>query len=638
MGNDIWEKKKRKIAVLANAWSAEYLSQTIEGIRERAAKDKVDVFVYTTFILPIEDKSQQESQLKIYDLVKARDYDGAIVFAHTFNTPEEVQKVKDVFDGSDIPVVTTEVRIPGMSMVGTGNYQGIYELANHLIDSHGVRRVVYVRGNDGNIECEERRKALEDALSEHGLEIADVIKGDFGFYAASHNTEKWLKAGNELPDAFVCANDLSALGIINRMHKMGIRVPEDVIVTGFDHVHEAQTSYPLVSTVSRQWDRMGDYVYDEILEKFKHPGKDTVRMYPSKFIPSESCGCTPDPSALMVRLERVRNIYAMSNETDMVDLFFQRVHIEMSKVVSRDSFYEYAREQWGREEFFGKDYCICVDPLLFEAEDREYTRSVTKFNDRMDVLYERRGGKSYPPRGYDLKEIYPGYTREEGNSNIYVFSSLSNLDHLIGYLAVKNTPSILYSLQFKRWVNNLDTLFINIRHNIFLKRTNEKLKEIYMTDFLTDMYNRLGCENVLFTFIENEKAAGRKSVLLFFDINCMKVINDRYGHLNGDLAIKATANAIRSSLGKDYYFGRYGGDEYIAVGRYADGYTVEKYREDFNASLKKIMDGLKVSFKLSVSVGCCYIDPDDKGSIEDYIAIADESMYEEKQRAHSEMV
>ena len=637
MQGSIWDNKKKRIAVFANGWSAEYLSQVLEGIKKKAAEDGVDVFVYTTFILPNEDESQQESQLKLFDLMKPDDYDAVIIFAHTFNTDRELKRIANIFRGCDIPMITTEVKVPGMVMVGTGNYGGIYDLSKHLIEVHGAKKIVYVRGNDGNVECAERRKALEDALAEHGLKIEDTIKGDFGFYQASYMLNIWLDEGHALPDAFVCANDLMALGVISRLHNRGIRVPEDVLVTGFDHVHEAQTSYPLVATVSRQWDMMGEYVYEEIKEQFAHPDREAERIYPSKFVPSESCGCQPDHDALKVRLERVRNIYALSTETDMVDFFFQRVHIEMSKVEDRSSFYKYAKEQWGHEEFFGKDYCICVDPLLFEEEDEEYLKRVTRFNERMDVIYERREGTSISPREFDTKEVYPGYVQEPGKSNIYVFSALANLDHLIGYLAVKNTPSILYSLQFKRWINNLDTLFINIRHNIFLKRMNEKLREIYMTDFLTDMYNRTGCENVLYSFIEHQKAAGKKSILLFYDINCMKLINDGYGHLNGDLAIKATTTAMRKSLPKDFLFGRYGGDEFIAVGRASNDKDIEGYREDFDKALKKIVDRLKVPFKLSASVGMCVITPDRKGNIDDFIKEADDSMYEEKQRAHREM-
>ena len=122
-------------------------------------------------------------------------------------------------------------------------------------------------------------------------------------------------------------------------------------------------------------------------------------------------------------------------------------------------------------------------------------------------------------------------------------------------------------------------------------------------------------------------------MLLFVDINNMKVINDDYGHLNGDLAIKATADAMRRSLPEGWLLGRYGGDEFIAVGRYDASKTIDKYRTEFATILQNTLSGLHIAFELSASAGCCIIKPDDNGTIEDYIRIADESMYEEKERS-----
>ena len=631
------KKKKIKIAVFANGWSAEYLGDVITGLRKRAEQDNADIFVYTSFILPQETDNVKNNQLKVFDLADPDNFDAAVVLTHTFNSENEYKKIKSVFKNSDIPVISTEIKMPGMALIGSSNYQGVYELARHLIEKHDVKKVIYVRGNDGNAECAERRKALEHALAESGLELYDVIKGDFGFYNAGKAITAWLEQKKPLPDAFVCANDLMALGVISRLHQNGIDVPSDVLVTGFDNVHEAQTSYPLVATVSRQWDHMGEYIYEEVLRQIEKPDNTVKTIYPSKFVPSESCGCTPDPEAVEVRLEMVRNIYSDATNTDMIDFFFQRVHIEMSLVEDKEGFYEYAKSRWGHEDFFGKDYCICTDPLLFEADDAEYISKVKNFKGTMDVMYERKDGESIPQRTFDSSELYPGYEPDPDKSNVYVFAALVNRDHLIGYLAVKNTPEVLSSLQFKRWINNLDTLFINIRHNIFLKRTNAELQKIYMTDFLTDMYNRMGCDNVLYSFIESERAAGRRTVLLFFDIDCMKIINDEYGHLNGDLAIKATSQAMKKSLSENWKFGRYGGDEFIAVGAYEEGKKIEDYRAAFKNALKKICTRLKASFNLSASVGYCLINPDDDSDIDTYIRIADESMYKEKERAHREM-
>ncbi|MCR5356417.1 MAG: GGDEF domain-containing protein [Lachnospiraceae bacterium] len=629
-------KKNNRIAVITNGWSGEFLGFVLESIRKEAAKDSIDLFVFTSYILWHDSEERKRNHLKLFSLIHPEDYDGAIVFTNTFNIREEFECVIELFKDCDIPVITTEIPIPGIPFIGSSNYKGMHDLTTHLIKEHNVKNIIYMSGIEGHIECAERKKAVEEALSEHGLKLMDTIQGDFGFYTALVKVSEWVEAGKTLPDAFVCANDLMALGVISGLHKHGIEVPRDVIVTGFDYIKESKLSYPLVATVSRQWDRMGEYIYDELLHQMTDPDPDYKLVLDSTFIPSESCGCKPDDDAIEARLEKVRNMYPDSIRTDMVDLFFQTVRGEMDRVESKDDFFEAAKKTFGKNEFFGPDYCFCTDPRFFEEDPDEYVKKVLSIGDKMDVIYEKRDGESLPGGIIDSRMIYPGYHKEAGKSGFYIICMLNSMDYLIGYIAIKNSPNELYELSLKRLINNLNQQLITIKNYIFSQQNYRKLREIYMTDFLTGLYNRAGCEKFLFSFINRQKEEGHKSVLLFFDINNMKFINDDYGHLNGDLAIKATAEAMRLSLsGKGgWLLGRYGGDEFVAVGEHEKGMTIEKYRERFGKALKKTVTGLKLAFELSASTGCCIISPDDSGTIEDYIRIADQSMYEEKEKSH----
>ena len=630
------KKKNNRIAVITNGWSGEFLGFVLESIRKEAAKDGIDLFVFTSYILWHDSDERKRNHLKLFSLIHPEDYDGAIVFTNTFNIKEEFECVVELFKDCDIPVITTEIPIPGIPFIGSSNYKGMHDLATHLIEEHNVKNIIYMSGIEGHVECAERKKAVEEALSEHGLKLMDTIQGDFGFYTALVKVNEWVESGRTLPDAFVCANDLMALGAISSLHKHGIEVPRDVIVTGFDYMKESTLSYPLVATVSRQWDRMGEYVCDELLHQMEKPDPDYKLVLDSSFVPSESCGCEPDEETLAIRLEKVRNMYPDSIKTDMIDLFFQRVRGAMDTAESKDDFYEAAKSTFGVNDFFGPDYCFCTDPRFFDEDPEEYVKEVLSIGDKMDVIYEKRDGESLPGGIIDSRMIYPGYHKEEGRSDFYIICMLNSKDNLIGYIAIKNSPKELYELTLKRLINNLNQQLITIKNYIFAQQNYRKLREIYMTDFLTGLYNRAGCEKFLFSYINEQKAAGHTSALLFVDINNMKFINDDYGHLNGDLAIKATAEAMRTSLSGmgGWLLGRYGGDEFVAVGEYVDGMSIEEYRECFRDALKETVNGLKIAFELSASTGGCVILPEDKGTIEDYIRIADESMYEEKEKSH----
>ena len=265
-------------------------------------------------------------------------------------------------------------------------------------------------------------------------------------------------------------------------------------------------------------------------------------------------------------------------------------------------------------------------------QEEEYEEKVRQFGDKMEVVYDRRNGVGTDLREANRSDVYPLYEKEEGKSNVYVAVQLSHINKLIGYLVIKNCYQVLYDQRFRRLLTNYENLFVTVKQYIFLQDKNIELEKMYMTDFLSGMYNRLGCDKVISSFVMEEKEKGNNVIMLFCDINGMKIINDEYGHLNGDLAIKATAEALKNSLEEGWLVGRYGGDEFIAAGKYSEEMTPEECRNRFKKALEDIIKGLKIAFELSASIGYYLVKPEDEGEVSDFIRQADASMYEEKQR------
>ena len=625
---------RKKIAVFVNGWSTEYISMVLGGIRDAAAADGIDIFVYVSYILWGQNDAYTENRVNIFRAADPSDYIGAILLTNTFNVKAEQQTILSRFSASGVPMISSEIRLPGIPFIGTSNYKGMYELGRHLIEVHHVKNVVYVSGIEGNEECIIRGRALSDALKESGLEILDTLYGSFAFYNAYQTVGEWIDSGRPVPDAFVCANDQMALGTVSALHSRGIETPQDVIVTGFDQIAEGQTTYPMIATVSRQWNRMGTNLYRELISQISHPDPGYEHLYDSRFVPSESCGCKPKREALKTRLEKIRNVSYEITHNDMIEFMFQSIRGAMTKIENREQFYETACTSLRFQEYLGGTYCICTDPMFFDSTDDDYEPRHDGYPDTMEVLFERMKNEPVGQRTYPVSEVYPGYHPEGTGSDIYVIAPLIHMDYNIGYVGIKNRPEVLYDLRFLKWLNNMDTLLISIRQYMISQRFNSKLKSIYMTDFLTGMHNRTGCEDVLFRYIEEEKEAGRKAILLFTDIDCMKTVNDVYGHLSGDIAIKTTAEGIRRSLPEGWLTGRFGGDEFVAVGPYTDDFSIEEYRKRFNDCLAGLIEQQKISFPLSASVGFSVITPDRSGTIEAFIRSADESMYQEKEKAH----
>ena len=624
----------RRIAVFTNGFSNEFIENVLTGLQNKAREDGVDIFVFVTYCSPNDHELQNKCQLNIFHLPEPEDFDGAIMLTNTYNFPDEQERVCARFQRAGVPMLSLEVEVPDMSCIKTENYKGVHDLAVHLVEHHNAKKIMFVNGIEGNVENAIRRQALIDVLEEHGLKLFDELKCDFGFYTAYRNMLDYIDAGKEIPDAVVCANDNMALGINSALMEKGYDVPEDVLLTGFDMIKEGQNTFPIISTVTRGWKKFGELAYDKLKYQIQNPDERFSEEYHSYFVPSESCGCPASEEAFKNRFSAIRSSYFDSLQQNIMDVFFQRMTISLSFATQKVDFYEKGIKNTNDVPLLGADYCICTEPCFFELDDDQYPERIRGYSSNMDILYERRGGNSMPLRQFDSKILYPEYAHEEGKSNIYVFAPLNYLNYIIGYIAIKNAPALLYNISLTKYIKNMDALLFNMRRHIFAEMKNNELKKIYMTDALTGMYNRTGCQKVLYDFIDSQKKAGQTSILVFTDIDRMKTINDFYGHLNGDLAIKATAEAFMTYSPKDWHFGRYGGDEFIAVGSCPESDSIDTLIRQISESMSNEFKSLNLSFMLHASIGYAVITPDDTGTIDDYIDRADKYMYAEKEKYH----
>lgn len=627
---------KKRIAVFANGWHNDFIKFALEGIKKKAAEDGVDVFVFVTYVHVFDDSEQNKCQLNIFHMMDPKWFDGAILLSNSFTIKDESERIMTVWGRAEMPLISVEAKFEGYPFVGTDNESGMEELVEHLASEHGVRRVVYAEGIADNPENIIRRNIVEKVMYKYGQRIVDYLEGDFGHITAARNVEKWIKGGHELPDAFICANDLTAIGISDKLFDMGYRVPEDVIVTGFDQIPISKSSFPMMATVSRRWEDIGEIAYEKLFEHIADPSKNVDYLLPSKFVPSESCGCPLTQEDIDDRIRQIRLNAQRGTQYLAMDMHFTNIRIAMSTIEDEYDIPIKLKEILDGESFPADNFAVCVEQSFFQKEDPIYPSRIRGYSKIMNVLLDMQDGKLQPSHIHRTDVVVPNYVQEEGKSNLYIFAPLNYAKYIIGYVVIKNDTKFLYNQDLRRWSLNMDTCFMEARQYVFARAANRKLKEIYMTDFLTNMYNRLGCDEILFKFVEERSKEGLPSILLFVDINRMKDINDQFGHLNGDLAIQATADAMKNCLGDGWLIGRYGGDEFVAVGDCGIEVDMEDYRLALSKDMQKHFSKLNIAFKLTVSVGYAMVNPGTDKTIEDYIKIADDSMYAQKVIAHKE--
>ena len=166
-------------------------------------------------------------------------------------------------------------------------------------------------------------------------------------------------------------------------------------------------------------------------------------------------------------------------------------------------------------------------------------------------------------------------------------------------------------------------------------RLTEQLKALSLTDELTALYNRRG----FFILAEQQlKLADRSKkgiFMLYADLDNLKEINDTFGHKEGDRALNDIANVLREVCRKSDVIARIGGDEFVVIPVGFKGDNVEL----ISGRLKKSLDihNTKVNrgYRLSLSAGIAYYDPENPCSLDELLARADTLMYEQKRQKKS---
>ncbi|MDA8440285.1 MAG: LacI family DNA-binding transcriptional regulator [Propionibacterium sp.] len=153
-----------------------------------------------------------------------------------------------LLDHLQLPAVA--VNAPGsvwVSSVTQDHRSGLSALMEHLI-ALGHRDIAHVAGTPGLVHSEERESVWRCVLESHGLPLGPVITGDFTTEAGARAADALL-GGSRVPTAVVCANDLMAIGFLSRAKALGVGVPDDVSVTGFDGVLLGAHVHPPLTTV-----------------------------------------------------------------------------------------------------------------------------------------------------------------------------------------------------------------------------------------------------------------------------------------------------------------------------------------------------------------------------------------------------
>ena len=165
-----------------------------------------------------------------------------------------------------------------------------------------------------------------------------------------------------------------------------------------------------------------------------------------------------------------------------------------------------------------------------------------------------------------------------------------------------------------------------------LKEIEEKLRTLSFTDELTGLYNRRGFFALAEQQVKLANRDNRERFLISADFDNFKAINDNMGHKTGDMALIETAVILKESFRDSDIIARIGGDEFAVLLIGNPPTNINKLIARLRSNMDSYKTKTKKQYKLSLSIGAVFYNPENPHSVDAMLSKADKLMYEEKKR------
>ena len=642
--------RRKNIALFTAQPEAAHVIRIINGITAQCRKYAYHVSVFTPMIhMEFKQIPYVRGESEIYRMIELGSIDGLILDAVNL-VPGEGKIILDELllrlkDYPDLPVVSLEMSIGDIPVIKTKNEEALREMCRHAIEVHNKTELCILTGQKGNEVAESRLAVCLDEIGKHGITVSreHIVYGDFWYTSGDALAKRIADKQMEMPEAILCTSTHMALGLIYRLRRLGIRVPEDVIVIGFDTTDEGRCNDVILSAYDAA-DALSAAEAVDHIRRIIDPGKeiipyesDTKKMFYSGM----SCGCDLDLEHSIQAFRRTAYLvaYNSASDVDMNEVSFGRMMEsycleKFTASVSPEECFE-KMGNWIYLLHPFRNYYICLrDDWLSVSPDacRVYPAKMTTVLSAWETE-DKQCLHDLTPVSFDSSRMIPLLDDETLEPSIFYFSPIHFESTTFGYSVLRRSldDNCTLTLVYRTWLR-----FIN--NSLEMARTRLQLLSLAVRDSMTGLFNRRGMNLELEKKLQTA-AEGDKLFVAVIDMNGLKTVNDTYGHAEGDYGIMTISTAVSHSARNNELCVRAGGDEFYIIG--TGKYTPEDItarKDEFRSVLKKLTAQAGKPYDISASIGCAVETISDKMKIDTVISRADEEMYKEKIEAKNKRI
>ena len=646
--------RKKRIGLLIDYLVSEYCENLVDGISAYCKDNDIELLLFVIGeIYSSAPKTYNYQYVATTAHIREANVDGFVIVSGTqIHTMSQKEFLSYLRSYKSLPIVNISMELPEIPSIIVDCTQAFSSMIQYLITEQKCRKFALMGVDSKSYDVKTRTRIFKEVLRKNDISIKNTVfwKSNFEYERTYQILQDYHRKGKTFDfDAIVALNDNMAFSCMDFCQKqLGLKVPEDIIITGFDDINRASFFTPSLTTINQHVEYQGMKAAEtlsKLIDKKKVPmlqivNAEAVIRQSSNRIKSE------EVNTKLLKFETeldsryaVTEWYNRRTQIYHAAQFYSGMHYDID-VTRVGKLLTTELIQFGFESFAIVVYENPIEQLYpyeyFNLPQKAYLISG----------YDSTTGFNFAEKSIDIEFnpneciIPEGYMQFTGDGSVVLAVYHNTIQY--GYLIVKHSDYDLgvYDLIAKAIANQLassSTYTQMVKERSAISDRFRKLDVIAHTDELTGLKNRRGFMELGQATMNFAETIGQSGLVIYCDMDGLKKINDNYGHEAGDKAIIAQGNILRNNFRSNDIVGRIGGDEFCII-------SPNLKEEDFKHIKEKIMNDCvkwteenKSPYALSISMGyISYPDEDIGFNLTQLLADADSSLYVEKRRKKAE--
>lgn len=547
----------------------------------------------------------QMSASQIYDFINFDIIDALIIFCGSFLDKTIYHGLINRALEANIPVLLEDEVYEGCITIKNEYDQIFKDMIRHVIEHHDVKDLFFMAGFKGNEQSDHRIKLYKEVLQECNIPFTDdmLAYGDFWEYPTAQIMRRLYKEREHMPGAIICANDVMGVEVCKQLKAFGYRVPEDVIVTGFDDSIAASFAEPTLTSCAIDWEKFIDQCLELINKAFHKECVDKLyyNFYQIKY--RQSCGCKDKDETNYEKL--AKKLYDLTRSQGGQELYIYNTIIYLLNTMGSDNnvFYSVIASI-----MYENSYLAILPSCLAKITN---VKNEDRIDDRELIIFESKEAQNILPvnqKKIKVSDMIPQKELWVNENTMYVISAVQIGKSICGYFEDKLDDIVAKSPRTNRVLNLISILIHMASSDIRQRYFKLNHSEDALVNPVSELYNLHGADHWYEDFISKPRNKDKLITVSVYKIYHYEFIYETYGIKDIEAVISFVAEALKMANPNDCLIAHITDDTFAVINYYDDvaviGSTIDRATAFFYNLLGNYNQTNGLEYNIDVSCGC----------------------------------